>query len=51
MTDPPASEITALLAAASQGDKTAFDQLFPLLYQQLKRWPTSDSVAKRWAIP
>jgi len=35
--DPTPSEVTRLLAAWSDGDKTALDKLVPLVYQELRR--------------
>jgi RNA polymerase sigma factor (TIGR02999 family) len=37
MTSPSQSDVTGLLQAWSQGDLAAFDQLAPLVYQELKR--------------
>jgi RNA polymerase sigma factor (TIGR02999 family) len=34
---PPPGEITGLLHNLSQGDRTAFDRLFPLVYGELRR--------------
>jgi len=37
MTSLPPSEITNLLVRSGQGDKSALDQLLPLVYQELRR--------------
>lgn len=37
MTKPPPKEVTQLLIDWSGGDKTAFDKLVPLVYEELRR--------------
>ena len=37
MTQPSTQEVTELLIAWSEGDKTALDQLMPLVYEELRR--------------
>ncbi|MDQ3257926.1 MAG: ECF-type sigma factor [Acidobacteriota bacterium] len=37
MTKPPPEEITGLLIAWGDGDKTALDRVIPLVYQELRR--------------
>lgn len=37
MNEPPPNEITERLIAWGEGDRTAFDQLLPVVYQELRR--------------
>jgi hypothetical protein len=35
--EPPMSEVTRILSAIDQGDRSAADQLFPLVYDELRK--------------
>ena len=43
MGEPIAGEITRLLAEAALGNKEGLDRLLPLVYEELRAWPGTNS--------